>query len=59
MPPHPDKAVAYKIVKSVLFSKAFIVSIAENVGKMVDRAVDKYGLRNMEEASMTVADDEP
>lgn len=46
-------------VKSVHPNKGFIVPIAGAVGKMEDRAVDEYRLRNMEEASTTVADNEP
>lgn len=42
------KAVMYTIVKSVLSSTGLIVSIAEPVGEMVDRAVDEYGLHDME-----------
>lgn len=34
----------------------FIVPIAKTVGEVVDRAIDEYCLRDMEEASTTVSD---
>lgn len=43
------KAVVDTILKSVLSSIEFIVMIAETVKNMVDRAVDEYRPRDMEE----------
>lgn len=45
------KAVVDTIVQSVLSVAGFIVSIAERIEKMVDRAVDQYHLCHMEEAT--------
>lgn len=53
------KSVADTIVKLVLSSTGFIVPISETAGEMVYRAIDEDHLRNMEEAAMTVADDQP
>lgn len=49
------KALADPIIQSVLFNTARIVRIAETVGKIVDKAVNKFFLCHMKEASMKVA----
>lgn len=53
------KAVAVKIVKSVLSNIGFIVQIEEIAGKMVKSAVDDYRLSAKEELSTSAAQDEP
>lgn len=53
------KAVADMIVKLVMSNMGLIVPIAKTVPKIIGRAVDEYHLRDKEEASATVADDEP
>lgn len=45
------------IVRSVLSNTEFIVPVAKTVGKIVDRAVDDYRVRNMEEV-LTAATEE-
>lgn len=52
------KAVAEKIFKSVVLNFGFIVPIAENVERMMARAIDDFCLHHMEEASTTTSDDE-
>lgn len=51
------KSVTYTIVKSLLYSTRFVVPIVETSKKMVDRAVDKYSLQDMEWAWTAVAND--
>lgn len=52
------KAVGETIVKSLLSNTVLTVPIAKTVGQMVDRAVNDYRLRDLEETATTVADDE-
>lgn len=51
------KAVEDRILKSILSQPVLIVPIAVIAGKMVQKAVDEYSLRDMKEASTEVADD--
>lgn len=53
------KAVKHTNVKSVLTRMGIIVPIARPLGKMMDRVVNEYHLRHMEETSTTVPDEEP
>lgn len=56
--PLQKKAAVDKIINSVLPITRIIVPIAETAGKKVDRIVNEYRLRDMEEASTTVAEEE-
>lgn len=49
------KAVTKKIFQSVLFNTRFLISSAETIAKMVDRAVHESHSRDMKEASATNA----
>lgn len=55
---YKNNNVADTIINSVLYNMEFIASIAGNLRKMVDRMVDEYHLRDMQEAYTRVADDE-
>lgn len=48
------KAVSGTIVKSVTSNTGFIVLTAYTVEKVVNRAVNKYYMRDVEEAPVTV-----
>lgn len=52
------KVVRDLLVQSALSCTGSIVLVAETAGNMIDRAVDEYDLRDIEEESMTVSGDE-
>lgn len=59
MQPPPDYVCSVHDRQASTIKTGFIFPVGEIVGKMVERAVDEYHQQDMEEASITVADDEP
>lgn len=53
------KVVPDTTVRSVMSNSGFIVLVAETERIMVDSAVDKYGLPNVEEPFITIAENKP
>lgn len=53
------KLIAERIVRSVLFNTALVVPIAELVAKLMDKAVDEHGSRDIKAASTSTTGSDP